>query len=50
MIWINSVIREFLHKLYPDGAKIAQIEGQAGSPNARKRIQGFTERSRNIAI
>ena len=27
----------------PDGGKIAQIEGQAGSPNARARIKGFTE-------
>ena len=40
---IGASAGEFLHKLYPDGAKIAQIEGQAGSPNARKRIQGFNE-------
>jgi ribose transport system substrate-binding protein len=40
---IGASAGEFLHKLYPDGAKIAQIEGQAGSPNARKRIQEFTE-------
>jgi ribose transport system substrate-binding protein len=40
---IGASAAEFLHKLYPDGAKIAQVEGQAGSPNARKRIQGFTE-------
>ncbi|KQT61734.1 MULTISPECIES: substrate-binding domain-containing protein [unclassified Aureimonas] len=29
--------------LYPDGGKVAQIEGAAGSPNARMRIQGFKE-------
>jgi ribose transport system substrate-binding protein len=40
---IGSKAAEFLHKLYPSGGKVAQIEGQAGSPNARKRIQGFTE-------
>jgi ribose transport system substrate-binding protein len=42
-VGIGASAAEFLHKLYPDGGKIAQIEGQAGSPNARKRIQGFTE-------
>jgi ribose transport system substrate-binding protein len=40
---IGASAAEYLHKLYPDGGKIAQVEGQAGSPNARKRIQGFTE-------
>jgi len=40
---IGASAAEFLHKLYPNGGKIAQVEGQAGSPNARKRIQGFTE-------
>lgn len=40
---IGASAAEFLHQLYPNGGKIAQIEGQAGSPNARKRIQGFTE-------
>ena len=40
---IGGKAAEFLHALYPDGGKLAQIEGQAGSPNARKRIQGFTE-------
>jgi ribose transport system substrate-binding protein len=40
---IGSKAADFLHKLYPGGGKVAQIEGQAGSPNARKRIQGFTE-------
>jgi ribose transport system substrate-binding protein len=33
----------FLHETYPDGGKVAQIEGAAGSPNARLRIQGFKE-------
>ena len=40
---IGAKAAEFLGKLYPDGGKVAQIEGQAGSPNARKRIQGFTD-------
>ena len=40
---IGAKATEFLHDTYPNGGKIAQIEGQAGSPNARKRIQGFTE-------
>jgi ribose transport system substrate-binding protein len=39
---IGSKAADFLHTLYPDGGKVAQIEGQAGSPNARKRIEGFT--------
>ena len=34
---------DFLAKLYPDGGKVAQIEGQAGSPNARMRIQGYSD-------
>ena len=40
---IGAKAAEFLGKLYPDGGKVAQIEGQAGSPNARKRIQGYTD-------
>ena len=40
---IGAKAADFLHKLFPGGGKVAQIEGQAGSPNARKRIQGFTE-------
>jgi ribose transport system substrate-binding protein len=39
---IGAKAADFLHKVYPNGGKVAQIEGQAGSPNARKRIQGFT--------
>ena len=34
---------DYLHQLHPDGGEVAQIEGQAGSPNARKRMQGFRE-------
>lgn len=40
---IGSAAAEFLHQIYPNGGKVAQIEGQAGSPNARNRIKGFTE-------
>jgi ribose transport system substrate-binding protein len=40
---IGASAGEFLHTLFPDGGKVAQIEGQAGSPNARMRIQGFNE-------
>jgi ribose transport system substrate-binding protein len=40
---IGAKAAEFLHKAFPGGGGVAQIEGQAGSPNARKRIQGFTE-------
>ena len=40
---IGAKAASFLAELYPDGAKVAQIEGAAGSPNARMRIQGFNE-------
>ncbi len=40
---IGAKAADYLHKIYPNGGNVAQIEGQAGSPNARKRIQGFTE-------
>ena len=33
----------YLLERFPDGGKVAQIEGQAGSPNARLRIQGYNE-------
>ena len=33
----------FLHDTNPKGGKVAQIEGAAGSPNARARIKGFKE-------
>lgn len=38
---IGNKAGEFLFGLYASGGKVAQIEGQAGSPNARKRIEGF---------
>lgn len=38
---IGAKAGEFLQTLFSDGGKVAQIEGQAGSPNARKRIEGF---------
>jgi ribose transport system substrate-binding protein len=44
---IGAKAAEFLHQLYPNGGKVAQIEGQAGSPNARNRIKGFTETLKN---
>ena len=40
---IGAKAADFLGKLYSNGGKVAQIEGQAGSPNARKRIQGYTD-------
>lgn len=40
---IGAKAAAFLAELYPNGAKVAQIEGAAGSPNARMRIQGFKE-------
>ena len=40
---IGAKAAAFLSELYPDGGKVAQIEGAAGSPNARMRIQGFKE-------
>jgi len=40
---IGAKAADYLHTLYPNGGNVAQIEGQAGSPNARKRIQGFKE-------
>lgn len=44
---IGGKAAAFLADLYPDGAKVAQIEGAAGSPNARMRIQGFKEELAN---
>ena len=40
---IGAEAANFLHGAYPKGGKVAQIEGVAGSPNARLRIQGFKE-------
>jgi ribose transport system substrate-binding protein len=42
-ISIGAKAAAFLRETYPDGGKVAQIEGAAGSPNARLRIQGFKE-------
>ena len=38
---IGSDAADYFHKIDPSGGNIAQIEGAAGSPNARLRIQGF---------
>ena len=40
---IGGKAATFLSELYPNGAKVAQIEGAAGSPNARLRIKGFKD-------
>ena len=40
---IGADAATYLHDTYPKGGKVAQIEGAAGSPNARLRIQGFKE-------
>lgn len=46
---IGAKAAAFLHETYPDGGKIAQIEGAAGSPNARLRIKGFNEELKKYA-
>lgn len=40
---IGGKAAAFLQQIYPNGGKVAQIEGAAGSPNARLRIKGFKE-------
>ena len=40
---IGAEAATFLHDPHPDGGKVAQIKGAAGSPNARARIKGFKE-------
>jgi ribose transport system substrate-binding protein len=40
---IGAQAATFLHDTNPKGGKVAQIEGAAGSPNARARIKGFKE-------
>ena len=40
---IGAKAADYLGTRFPDGGNVAQIEGAAGSPNARLRIQGFTE-------
>jgi ribose transport system substrate-binding protein len=42
-VGIGAKAADYLHKLYPNGGKVAQIEGAAGSPNARLRIKGFED-------
>ena len=41
-IAIGARAADYLRKAYPKGGNVAQIEGAAGSPNARARIKGFT--------
>jgi ribose transport system substrate-binding protein len=40
---IGAQAATFLHEANPKGGKVAQIEGAAGSPNARLRIKGFKD-------
>ena len=40
---IGAEAAGFLNDSYPKGGKVAQIEGAAGSPNARLRMKGFKE-------
>jgi len=40
---IGAQAATFLHEMNPKGGAVAQIEGAAGSPNARARIKGFKE-------
>ena len=40
---IGAQAATFLHEMNPKGGDVAQIEGAAGSPNARARIKGFKE-------
>ncbi len=40
---IGGKAAEYFGERYKDGGKVAQIEGAAGSPNARARIKGFQD-------
>lgn len=40
---IGAKAAQYFVQRYPKGGELAQIEGAAGSPNARARIKGFTE-------
>ncbi|WP_419728950.1 substrate-binding domain-containing protein [Lichenicola sp.] len=40
---IGAEAATFLHEVNPGGGNVAQIEGAAGSPNARLRMKGFKE-------
>jgi len=42
-ISIGAKAADYLAARFPDGGMVAQIEGAAGSPNARMRIQGFVD-------
>ena len=42
-VTIGAEAASYLHDANPSGGKVAQIEGAAGSPNARLRIKGFKE-------
>lgn len=46
---IGAKAAQYLNERFPDGGKVAQIEGAAGSPNARMRIQGFTDELKKYA-
>ena len=45
---IGAKAADFLHQIYPNGGKVAQIEGAAGSPNARAAHQGLQGRTRQV--
>jgi ribose transport system substrate-binding protein len=40
---IGSKAARYIFSRLPQGGEVAQIEGQAGSPNARARIKGFEQ-------
>lgn len=40
---IGAKAADYLAERFPEGGAVAQIEGAAGSPNARLRIQGFED-------
>lgn len=40
---IGMKAAQYIMSRIPGGGEVAQIEGQAGSPNARARIKGFTQ-------
>lgn len=42
-VGIGAAAADWFAEVLPGGGKVAQIEGAAGSPNARKRIDGFTK-------
>ncbi len=44
---IGGKAAEYLGERFKDGGKVAQIEGAAGSPNARARIKGFQDGLKN---